>query len=128
VPARHAADEIVHEDAAAPRRLPTREAVERPVTVVEPRPAPAKAEKSTPPQVQLTPQRPEPARTVATRPATMASVAPEPAVPQPVTIRIDRVEVRAVPAAAPPAPASARPRPRVSLDEFLGRRSGARRE
>jgi hypothetical protein len=128
VPARHAAHEIVQEDAAAPRRLPTREAAEKPVTVVDPRPARAETEKAPLPQIQLTPQPQEPARPVATRPATMASVAPEPAIPQPVTIRIDRVEVRAVPAAAPPAPASARPRPRVSLDEFLGRRSGARRE
>jgi hypothetical protein len=72
---------------------------------------------------------PDEPREIATRRASPPpSHAAEPPAAAPVTIRIDRVEVRAAPAARPPAPAVSRPRPRVTLEEFLARRSAARHE
>lgn len=47
-----------------------------------------------------------------------------PPAPQAVTIRIDRIEVRAAPPAAPAATPKPRPGPRLGLDEYLKRRSG----
>ena len=129
-PARIAADDTTQESAAARHPVQTMESIDAPLKMAAPRTAfEAKAAPTDPRAARRDARLPEEPRVIATRPAPVpASLPHESPVAPPVTIRIDRVEVRAAPAATPPAPGSGRPQPRVSLDEFLKRRSGARRE
>lgn len=114
---------------SAPRRVQPPELIGATVTTIPamnpPDAAEASGEAPMPPRMRP----PDEPREIATRrasPAPTLAVEPPPAAP--VTIRIDRVEVRAASAARPAAPAGPRPRPRVTLEEFLTRRSGSRRE
>jgi hypothetical protein len=130
ISARIAANDASQEHAAAPAPVRSREVIStQAATAAAVTVSDSHAAHAEPRVPRPEPRAPEEPRVIATRPAPVApGVGPEPPVLQPVTIRIDRVELRAAPAARPPSPAGPRPRPNVSLDDFLKRRSGARRE